>query len=38
LKAASANLPDSDIIVADIVEDLEAAIQWLAAIAADLKR
>src|SRR5882724_3488985 len=34
----SANLPDPDIIAADIVEDLEAALQQFAAIAQDLKK
>src|SRR5438552_2988864 len=34
----SANLPDSDIIAAEIVEDLEAALSQFAAIASDLKR
>jgi type I restriction enzyme M protein len=34
----SANLPDPDIIAAEIVEDLEAALQQFAAIAADLKK
>jgi hypothetical protein len=34
----SANLPAPDIIAAEIVEDLEAALQQFAAIAADLKR
>jgi type I restriction enzyme M protein len=34
----SANLPDADIIAAEIVEDLEAAVQQFAAIATDLKR
>jgi len=33
----SANLPDPDIIAAEIVEDLEAALSQFAAIAADLK-
>ena len=33
----SANLPDPDIIAAEIVEDLEAALQQFAAIAGDLK-
>jgi type I restriction enzyme M protein len=33
----SANLPDPDIIAQEIVEDLEAALQQFAAIAADLK-
>jgi len=33
----SANLPDPDIIAAEIVEDLEAALQQFAAIAPDLK-
>jgi type I restriction enzyme M protein len=34
----SANLPDPDIIAAEIVEDLEAALQQFAAIATDLRR
>ena len=34
----SANLPDPDIIAAEIVEDLEAALSQFAAIAADLKK
>jgi type I restriction enzyme M protein len=34
----SANLPDPDIIAAEIVEDLEAALQQFGAIAVDLKR
>jgi len=34
----SANLPDPNIIAQEIVEDLEAALQQFAAIAADLKR
>src|SRR6266705_27605 len=34
----SANLPDPDIIAQEIVEDLEAALQQFATIAADLKR
>ena len=34
----SANLPDPDVIAAEIVEDLEAALQQFAAIAADLKK
>ena len=34
----SANLPDPDIIAAEIVEDLEAALQQFAAIASDLKK
>jgi len=34
----SANLPDPDVIAAEIVEDLEAALQQFAAIANDLKR
>jgi type I restriction enzyme M protein len=34
----SANLPDPDIITVEIVEDLEAALQQFAAIAADLKK
>ena len=34
----SANLPDPDIIAAEIVEDLEAALSQFAAIASDLKR
>jgi len=32
----SANLPDPDVIAAEIVEDLEAALQQFAAIASDL--
>jgi len=32
-----ANLPDPDVIAQEIVEDLEAALQQFAAIAADLK-
>jgi type I restriction enzyme M protein len=35
--ADSANLPAPDIIAAEIVEDLEAALQQFAAIAADFK-
>src|SRR5438067_1597294 len=34
----SANLPDPDLIAAEIVEDLEAALQQFAAIATDLQR
>jgi len=34
----SANLPDPDIIAAEIVEHSEAALQQFAAIAADLKK
>ena len=34
----SANLPDPEIIAAEIVEDLEAALSQFAAIATDLKR
>ena len=34
----SANLPDPDVIAAEIVEDLEAALQQFAAIAVDLKK
>jgi type I restriction enzyme M protein len=34
----SANLPNPDIIAAEIVEDLEAALEQFAAIASDLKR
>ena len=34
----SANLPDPDIIAAEIVEDLQAALAQFAEIAADLKR
>jgi len=34
----SANLPDPDVIAQEIVEDLEAALQQFATIAADLKR
>jgi type I restriction enzyme M protein len=34
----SANLPDPDIIVAEIVEDLQAALAQFAEIASDLKR
>src|SRR6202022_2618535 len=34
----SANLPDPDVIAAEIVEDLEAAVQQFAAIATDLRR
>ncbi len=34
----SANLPDPDVIAAEIVEDLEAALQQFALIAADLKK
>ena len=34
----SANLPDSDIIAAEIVEDLQAALSQFTTIAADLKR
>jgi hypothetical protein len=35
---ASANLPDPDIIAAEIVEDLEAALSQFAEIANDLKK
>jgi type I restriction enzyme M protein len=34
----SANLPDPDIIAADITEDLQAALAQFAEIASDLKR
>jgi len=34
----SANLPDPDVIAAEIVEDLETALQQFAAIANDLKK
>ena len=34
----SANLPDPDVIAAEIVQDLEAALQQFAAIANDLKK
>jgi type I restriction enzyme M protein len=34
----SANLPDPDVIAAEIVEDLDAALQQFAAIASDLKK
>ena len=34
----SANLPDPDVIAAEIAEDLQAAMDHFAAIAADLKR
>lgn len=34
----SANLPDPDVIAAEIVEDLEVAVEQFAAIAEDLKR
>jgi type I restriction enzyme M protein len=34
----SANLPDPDVIAAEIVEDLEAALSQFATIATDLKR
>ena len=34
----SANLPDPDVIAAEIVEDLEAALSQFATIAADLKK
>jgi hypothetical protein len=34
----SANFPDPDVITAEIVEDLEAALSQFATIAADLKR
>src|SRR5437764_4378364 len=34
----SINLPDPDVIAAEIVEDLEAALQQFAAIAQDLKK
>ena len=33
----SANLPDPNVIAAEIVEDLEAALSQFATIAADLK-
>jgi type I restriction enzyme M protein len=36
--ADSANLPDPDIIAAEIVEDLQAALTQFAEIASDLKR
>jgi type I restriction enzyme M protein len=32
----SANLPDPDVLAAEIVEDLQAALEQFAAIAADL--
>ena len=35
---ASANLPDPDVIAAEIVEDLQAALAQFAAIANDLKK
>jgi type I restriction enzyme M protein len=34
----SANLPDPDILAAEIAEDLQAALDQFAQIAADLKR
>jgi type I restriction enzyme M protein len=34
----SANLPDPDVIAAEIVEDLQAALDEFALIAADLKK
>jgi type I restriction enzyme M protein len=34
----SANLPDPDVIAAEIVEDLQAALDEFALIAGDLKR
>jgi type I restriction enzyme M protein len=34
----SANLPDPDVIAAEIMEDLQAALAQFAEIAADLKR
>jgi type I restriction enzyme M protein len=34
----SANLPDPDVIAAEIVEDLEAALQQFAAIGTDLNK
>ena len=34
----SANLPDPDVIAAEIVEDLQAALAQFAEIASDLKR
>ena len=34
----SANLPDPDVIAAEIVEDLEAALEQFAAIAEDFKK
>ena len=34
----SANLPDPDIIAAEIVEDLQATLAQFAEIASDLKR
>ena len=34
----SASLPEPDVIAAEIVEDLEAALQQFAAIATDLKK
>ncbi len=34
----SANLPDPDVIAAEIAEDLQAALDQFAQIAADLKR
>ena len=36
--ASSANLPDPDVIAAQIVEDLEAVLAQSAEIATDLKR
>ena len=34
----SANLPDPDVIAAEIVEDLQAALDQFALIAAELKK
>ena len=34
----SANLPDPDVIAAEVVEDLQAALAQFAEIASDLKR
>jgi len=34
----SANLPEPDVIAAEIVEDLQAALSQFAEIASDLKR
>jgi type I restriction enzyme M protein len=34
----SANIPDSDVIAAEIVEDLQAALEQFSAMAEDLKR
>jgi type I restriction enzyme M protein len=36
--ADSANLPDPDVIAAEIAEDLQAALDQFTQIAADLKR